>query len=122
METLAAAIEFVRLGVSALLIAAGAALMLMGVIGRLRFPDLFTRLHAANVSDAHGAAVFVLGLAVAAPNAALFFRLLMLALLIGALAPALLHLIAGAAHSGGLAPLAGRYVAPRPGVRVEGGQ
>lgn len=121
METLAIALAFVRLGVSGLLIAGGGALLLTAAIGRLRFPDLYTRLHAANVGESVGAFLFVLGLAVGASEAALFFRLVLLALLIGALAPALMQLIAGAAHSGGLAPLAGRYVAPRPGAaRAEG--
>lgn len=121
MEALQVAFDLLRLGVSGVLIAGGGALLLMGAIGRLRFPDLYTRVHAANAGESVGAFLFVLGLAAAAPNAALFFRFALLALLIGALAPTLLHLIASAAHSGGLAPLAGRYAAPRPGARpVEG--
>lgn len=117
MEALALAFDLLRLGVSGVLIAGGGALLLMGAIGRLRFPDLYTRLHAANAADSAGAFLFVLGLAASAPDVALFVRLVLLALLIGLLAPTLLQLIAGAAHSGGLAPLAGRYVAPRPGAR-----
>jgi multicomponent Na+:H+ antiporter subunit G len=121
METLAVVFGFLRLGVGGVLIAGGGALLLIGAIGRLRFPDLYTRLHAANVAESAGAFLFVLGLAASAPDVALFFRLLLLALLLGALAPTLLQLIAGAAHSGGLAPLAGRYVAPRPGApRADG--
>jgi multicomponent Na+:H+ antiporter subunit G len=116
METLAIVFGVLRFGVSGVLIASGGALLLMGAIGRLRFPDLYTRLHAANVAESVGAFLFVLGLAASAPDAALFFRFVLLALLLGALAPTLLQWIAGAAHSGGLAPLAGRYVAPRPGV------
>lgn len=120
METLAAAFAVLRFTIGAALVASGGALMLVGALGRLRFPDIYTRLHAANVSDTSGAFLFVLGLAAAAPDASLFFRFVALALVIGALSPALLHLIAGAAHSGGLAPIAGRYIAPRPGARMPG--
>ncbi|MEJ0060494.1 MAG: hypothetical protein WDM79_13375 [Terricaulis sp.] len=42
-------------------------------------------------------------------------RLALLAALIVAMAPTLAHLAANAAHGAGLSPLAGPYVAPRPG-------
>lgn len=41
----------------------GALFVLMGVIGLFRFPDFFTRIHAAGVTDTAGAGLFILGLA-----------------------------------------------------------
>jgi multicomponent Na+:H+ antiporter subunit G len=100
---------------SGLTITGGLLLIAGGALGLLRFPDLYTRLHAANVSDVAGSVVVVLGLAIAAPDWAIAVRLLLLAALIAALGPTLLHLLAQAAHAAGLAPIAGRYSAPRPG-------
>jgi multicomponent Na+:H+ antiporter subunit G len=108
-------VETLRLVLSGLTITGGLLLIAGGALGLLRFPDLYTRLHAANVSDVVGSVVVVLGLAIAAPDWAIAVRLLLLAALIAALGPSLLHLVAQAAHAAGLAPIAGRYSAPRPG-------
>jgi multicomponent Na+:H+ antiporter subunit G len=108
-------VETLRLVLSGLTITGGLLLIAGGALGLLRFPDLYTRLHAANVSDVAGSVVVVLGLAIAAPDWAIAVRLLLLAALIAALGPTLLHLVAQAAHAAGLAPIAGRYSAPRPG-------
>lgn len=115
MEMLGA-LEFVRLGVSGLVVAVGLVMIAGGALGLLRFPDLYTRLHAANVADVAGSVVVVLGLAIAAPDWGIAVRLLLLAALLMSLGPTLTHLVAQAAHAAGLAPIAGRYAAPRPGA------
>ncbi|MGQ0533146.1 MAG: monovalent cation/H(+) antiporter subunit G [Caulobacteraceae bacterium] len=111
-----AAIGALRLVLSGLAVAAGLGLMAGGALGLLRFPDLYTRLHAANAADIVGSVIVILGLAIVAPDAAIALRLLLLAALITALGPTLIHLVAQAAHAAGLAPIAGRYEAPRPGA------
>ncbi|MBC7768120.1 MAG: monovalent cation/H(+) antiporter subunit G [Phycisphaerales bacterium] len=110
------ALTIARLSFGAVVALAGLVLILGGTLGLLRFPDVYTRLHAAGVSDGPGAAIFLVGLAIMAPDAGLGVRLLFLAALIVALGPVLSHLIGNAAHSGGLAPIAGPYTAPRPGA------
>lgn len=112
-------LDLVRDGVGTLLLAVGLVFMLGGAIGLLRFPDFYTRLHAAGVSDAVGGVILLLGLAVIASEWGIALRLLLLAALIVALAPTVAQLAANAAHAAGLAPLAGRYTAPRPGPRRE---
>lgn len=111
-----AVLELVRLGLSGVVVAIGLLLIAGGALGLLRFPDLYTRLHAANVADVVGSVVVVIGLAIAAPDLNIALRLLMLAGLLIALGPTLTHLVAQAAHAAGLAPVAGRYAAPRPGA------
>ena len=102
--------------------AIGLVLILGGVVGVLRFPDFYTRLHGASAAHGPGAVRVVLGLAIASGDGGVALRLLLLALLLAALAPLLSHLAASAAHGGRLAPLAGRYTAPRPGpARGRGG-
>jgi multicomponent Na+:H+ antiporter subunit G len=109
-------LDVMRVGAGGLVAALGLAFILGGAIGLLRFPDFYTRLHAASVSDGVGAALFAIGLAIMAPDPAIAVRLLLLAGLIVALGPVLTHLLASSAHAGGLAPIAGRYTAPRPGA------
>jgi multicomponent Na+:H+ antiporter subunit G len=45
-----------------LLLAAGAFFVLVGAIGLLRMPDLYTRMHAASVAESMGALLILLGL------------------------------------------------------------
>ncbi|MEZ5972974.1 MAG: monovalent cation/H(+) antiporter subunit G [Hyphomonadaceae bacterium] len=107
--------DLVRLAISGVVVASGLILMAGGAVGLLRFPDLYTRVHAANVADTVGSVVVVIGLAIAAPDWSIALRLLLLAGLLVALGPMLSHLVAQAAHAAGLAPITGRYAAPRPG-------
>lgn len=110
-------VEIVRFGVGGVLVALGLVFMAGGAIGLLRFPDFYTRLHAAGVSDAVGGVIMIAGLAVTAWDGAMTLKLALLAGLIIALAPTVAHLAANAAHAAGLAPLAGPYTAPRPGAK-----
>jgi multicomponent Na+:H+ antiporter subunit G len=105
-----------RMGFGGLVATIGLVFILGGAIGQLRFPDVYTRVHGAGAADATGAAIFVVGLAAMAPDAALALRLILLAALIVALGPVLAHLVASGAHAGGLAPLADAYTTPRPGA------
>jgi len=114
-------LTLIRMGTGGLIAVVGLALILGGTLGLLRFPDFYTRLHGVAASDAPGAAIFLIGLAVMAPDGGMALRLLLLAALIVALAPVLSHVLASAAHAGGLAPIVGRYTAPRPGApRTDG--
>jgi len=104
-------------GVGGVIIVGGFLVMAGGVFGLLRFPDFYTRLHAVNVSDTLGGVTVLLGLAVVSGDGAIALRLLLVAGLFVSLGPTLSHLLANAAHAGGLAPLSGAFTAPRPGRR-----
>ena len=108
-------------GLGGVLIAVGLVLVIGGAVGLLRFPDVYSRVHAFNASDGPGAGLIALGLALCSTDAGVAVRLGMLGLLFVALTPILSHLIAGAAHAAGLAPISGRYKAPRPGMGGESG-
>lgn len=109
--------EALRFGASGALVAIGLVFMAGGALGMVRFPDFYTRLHALGVSDAVGAVIVLAGLAVAAWDARIALKLVMLAALIVAAAPTISHMSANAAHAAGLAPIAGAYTAPRPGQK-----
>jgi multicomponent Na+:H+ antiporter subunit G len=114
-------VPLVLSAVGGLVIAVGLAVMAGGVLGLLRLPDFYTRLHAANVVDVAGAALVLLGLAIASADSGIALRLVLLAALVVALGPTQGQLGANAAHSAGLTPLAGAYTAPRPGGPRNGG-
>lgn len=106
-------------GFGGLLAATGLVLVIGGAVGLLRFPDVYSRVHAFNVSDGLGAALIAFGMALCSADAGVAIRLGLLGVLFLVLAPTLSHLVASAAHAAGLAPVSGRYRAPRPGVRRE---
>lgn len=111
-----AILEIMRLGIGGAFVAVGLVFLLGGAVGLLRFPDIYTRVHGATTANPLGAVIIVTGLAIAAPSLAMAVKLLLLALLLGALGPLWSHVFASAAHAGGLAPVTGKYTAPRPGA------
>lgn len=115
MSEAAIILEAARLALSGALIGIGFVFMAGGAVGMLRFPDFYTRLHAAGVSDAVGGVILIAGLALANWDPAIAWKLLLLAALISVSSPTIAHLSANAAHAGGLAPIAGAYKAARPG-------
>jgi multicomponent Na+:H+ antiporter subunit G len=111
-------ITFAREIVAGLILAAACSIMLAGMIGMMRFPDFYTRLHAAAMAIGFGVGLACVALAIGSASFAAAIKLVLLGALIAALNPVLLHVSANTAHAGGLAPMTGTYVAPRPGART----
>jgi multicomponent Na+:H+ antiporter subunit G len=109
-----AMVDLARSVLGALLTAASLCLMLGGCVGLLRMPDFYTRVHAGLVVI-FGAVAALLGLACVAGEAAQALKLLVLAALVVVLGPTLSQIAANSAHTGGIAPLAGRIGAERTG-------
>jgi multicomponent Na+:H+ antiporter subunit G len=89
---------------SAVLILSGSVFFLAGTVGMLRFPDVFSRLHALTKGDNVGLGLTVLGLAVRAESVAAVGKLFLvwtLVLLAGATAS---HLIARSSLRRGIKP------------------
>lgn len=86
----------------------GAALALIGTIGVLRFPDFFTRLHAASITDTAAVTLLLAGMAFLAPNWLIVFKLAAIWLFIFLTGPTGSHALANAAHTAGVQPLIGR--------------
>ncbi len=93
---------------SALLLT-GAVLAIIGTIGVLRFPDLYTRLHAASVTDTASVTLAVVGMALLAPSWPVVIKLAAIWLFIFLTGPTSSHALANAAHTAGLEPLIGRH-------------
>ncbi|MEM9053699.1 MAG: monovalent cation/H(+) antiporter subunit G [Pseudomonadota bacterium] len=94
------------LGAALLLI--GAVIAVIGTVGVLRFPDFYTRLHAASVTDTSAATLALLGMAFLAPGPAVVVKLAVVWLFLFLTGPTASHALANAAHTAGLQPLIGR--------------
>ena len=86
--------------VSAILLLVGSVFALIGSIGIVRMPDVFTRLHAAGVTDTLGAAGVLLGLALKAGFSLLLVKLLLMLVFLLLLNPTACHALARAALHG----------------------
>ena len=82
-----------------LLVASGVAFFVLGTVALLRFPDLYTRLHALTKADNLGLGLVVLGLAVQAESAAAAVKLVLIWLLVMLASASVSHLIARAARA-----------------------
>jgi len=83
----------------------GGAFGVLGGVGLLRFPDFYTRLHAAGMTDTLCALLIVTGLALQSGVSLLTAKLLLILLFLLFTAPTATHALARAA-------LAGRYEPP----------
>ena len=90
---------------SAALVLAGSFFVLVGALGMLRMPDLFTRMHAASVAETLGAGLLMLGLALAAGFSLVTLKLLFILALIFFTAPVVTHALAQAALHEGIKPM-----------------
>lgn len=74
-------------------------------MGLLRFPDVYTRLHALTKADNLGLGLMVLGLALQAGSWAVALKLVLIWLLVLAASAAASHLVARAALRAGMVPM-----------------
>jgi multicomponent Na+:H+ antiporter subunit G len=85
-------------------ILAGTAFFVAGTIGLLRFPDLYTRLHALTKADNLGLGLLILGLAMQSPSVTTALKLIAIWLLVLLASSSASHLIARAALRNGIRP------------------
>jgi multicomponent Na+:H+ antiporter subunit G len=111
-------LDWLRSGLGAVCVVAGAVLMLGAVIGLLRFPDVFTRLHAAGATMSVGVCVSLFGLLILSSTILAAAKLAFLIALVASVTPVLSHIVGSAAHAAGISPVVGAYTAPRPGARA----
>ena len=81
-------------GVSILLLIAGGFFFLAGTVGLLRFPDVYTRLHALTKADNVGMGLVVVGLALQAENWTVIGKLLLIWALVLLASSSISYLIA----------------------------
>lgn len=90
--------------ISAGLIGLGSVFVLIGALGLLRLPDIFTRVHGASVLDTAGAALMLVGMMLQAGASLVTVKLAFLLAIFLFTLPVAGHALARAALQGGLAP------------------
>src|SRR5210317_229203 len=90
--------------ISWILLSAGGVFVLIGGIGALRMPDLYTRMHAASVTDSLGAALVLLGVMVQAGLSLATIKLGAILLFLLITSPTSSYALASAALLAGVKP------------------
>lgn len=89
---------------STVFLVVGAIFFLAGTLGLLRFPDVYTRLHALTKADNVGLGLFVIGLALQAESWTVAGKLLLIWLLVLLAGASTAHLISRRALKRGVQP------------------
>lgn len=97
------------------LLTAGAVLGILGGWGMHRFPDFYSRLHAAGTTDTLCAALFLLGLVLQADHFLVGVKLLLIFLFLYFTSPTASHSLAEAARLGDIKP----DLKPGPEAKVQ---
>ena len=92
-------------GASWVCIVAGALLCIVGGIGMLRLPDLYTRVHAASVADTGGMLLILLGLLLQAGIGLVAIKLVLIIAFLLITSPTATHAMARAARQDGVDPV-----------------
>lgn len=90
------------------LTAVGTVFFVAGTVGLLRFPDLYTRMHALTKADNVGLGLIVAGLALESESIAAFMQLLIIWFLVLLSSASSAHLLVRDAYRRGKRPQVGR--------------
>jgi multicomponent Na+:H+ antiporter subunit G len=82
----------------------GACFCVVGGIGLLRMPDLYSRTHAASITDTLGAGLMLLGLMLHEGPTLVTVKLLLVLALLWTTSPLAAHALARSAHAHGCDP------------------
>ena len=95
---------FVIDGLSWILVAGGVFFVVVGALGLIRMPDIYTRLHAAGMTDSIGAGCILLALALQSGFTLVTVRLLLVWAFLLLTSPVGTHALARAARAGHVEP------------------
>ncbi len=84
--------------------------LLVGVIGLLRLPDVYTRMHAMGKCDTLGAGLIVIALMILIGDITNITKLILIGVMISTINPIITHLIAKTAYNRGTPMAEGSYL------------
>ena len=87
-------LEWIRFGLTAVLVIVGLFLMATGVIAQFRFKYVLNRMHAASMGDSLGLMLLIIGMCISQNNGMVIVKCLLTALFIWLTSPTGGHLIA----------------------------
>lgn len=87
----------------------GVALSILGAVGVLKFPDVYTRIHAASITDTAGASLVLLGLCLIAGLSLATLKLAFIWMFVMLTTPVAANALANAAFGSGHKPRIGTF-------------
>lgn len=90
--------------ISTILLGLGALVMLLAAAGVVRFPDIYTRLHAAGKGDTLGQGLILIGLSISAGFSLISLKLALIVFFVFIFNPTATHALARGAWVKGLVP------------------
>ena len=90
---------------SGLCIAAGIIALLVGALGLIRLPDLYSRTHAVGMMDTSGVGFIILGLIIHEGFTLISVKLALVGIFLFFTSPIATHAVAQVAHRSGLKPV-----------------
>ena len=100
-------LQMIRDLAAGLFFALGGLAVITGAIGLVRFPDFYTRMHAAGITDTAGAGLMILAMMIVAPNWQVVVKLAFIEAFLFFTSPVSTHAIAHAAWLVGQRPMLG---------------
>lgn len=100
-------------------IVGGSFFMIVSAIGILRFPDFWTRLHAASVGDSGGMILLITGMCLQSGLTLITVKLIAIGVFLFITGPTATHAVANAALVTGWRPKTGHGLTPEKGVPYE---
>lgn len=91
-------------GITLLLLSTGVFFFIVGTVGLLRLPDVYTRMHATTKADTLGAVSILLGLAIYSLDVFTALKMVIIVVFIFIANPTASHAIAKAAYQSGEKP------------------
>ncbi len=98
-------LDMIILALSWLFILGGSVFVVIGAFGTLRFPDFWSRLHAASITDSAGVILLIIGMCLQGGATLITVKLLFIGVFLFLTGPTATHAIANAALVTGLRPL-----------------
>ena len=86
------------------LILSGSFFVVVGAFGTYRFPDFWSRLHAASITDSAGVILLLIGMGIYSGLTLITFKLFVIGLFLFITGPTSTHAVANAAIVSGLKP------------------
>ncbi len=87
-----------------ILILSGSFFVIVGALGTLRFPDFWSRLHAASITDSAGMILLMVGMGLQAGFTLILVKLFIIGVFLFITGPTATHAVANAALVSGLRP------------------
>lgn len=91
-----------------ILLLAGTAFTIIGTLGLIRLPDVYSRMHATGITDTAGAGLLILGMALQAGWTLVTAKLFLILLFLLFTSPTATYALANAAYARGLKPIEGK--------------